>query len=115
MTDKVTVRIGIEKDADELWSMIFGSAGESWEWWQNVDFIEGDWDKAGRVFLAAANPDDPTDCYAEGTFDITDVVKALEELADHRGVMECLANEDFDSIYSDVVMQQMLYGEVVFG
>lgn len=116
MTDKVKVRITIEKDAADLWSMIFGASGESWEWWLNVDFLDGaDWDKPGRVFLAAANPDDPEDAYAEGTFTIEDVVRALEELSDHRAVMECLANEDFDAIYADVVMQQMLYGEVVFG
>ena len=117
MADKVKVKITIEKDADELWSMIFGAAGESWEWWLVVTFPEGDWDKAGTVYLEACDPDDPDDpkYHKEGTFTIDDVVRALEQLSDHPTVMECLANEDFDAVYSDVVMQQMLYGEVIFG
>jgi hypothetical protein len=118
MSDKVTVNVAKEYDADDLWSMIFGAAGETWNWWHSVDFLDGaDWDKAGRVYLEADDPDHEgeRDEFVNGTFTIDDVIKALTELADHPMVMRHLQNEDFDACSADCVMQQMLYGETVWG
>lgn len=118
MSDKVTVNVRREFDADELWSMIFGAGGETWAWWHNVDFLDGsDWDKHGRVYLEADDPDhegDPDECVG-AVFTIDDVVRALEELVDHSLVMRDLQREDFDASSADCVMQQMLYGEIVWG
>lgn len=118
MSDKVTVKVAKEYDADELWSMIFGAAGETWDWWLKVDFTEGGWDEHGTVMLQAWHPDD--EGYEEGQtcvgyFTISDVVAALEALSGNPFVMRHLSNEDFDAASSDCVMQQMLYGEVVWG
>ena len=39
--------------AVDMWCAVFGSAGESWEWWLDMRFVEGDWDVPGVVHLEA--------------------------------------------------------------
>ena len=49
------------------------------------------------------------------TFTIEDMVRALEESRDHPQIMRDLRSGDFDSIYGDYVIQQAIFGEVIFG
>lgn len=107
-------------DDEETWLDICGSAWESLPWWYTYDYEGGDWDKPCTLWVAIADPEDSeSDWFENGvitaTITIADLERALQELRDHPTVMECLINGDFDCIYGDVVMQQAIFGEVIYG
>jgi hypothetical protein len=113
-----TISIHYTMDDDDLWSDVMGSAWETCPWWFWLDYDGGDWDEPCTLWVAVANPDNDhwfEDGVLTATITIDDVVRALEELRDHPVVMECLRNQDFDAIYGDVVIQQAVLGEVIYG
>jgi hypothetical protein len=113
-----TVMLKYEIKDEDLWSSVCGSAWETCPWWWAADYEGGDWDEPCTLWVAIANPDDDhwfEDGLLTATITIDDIVRALEELRDHPAVMDCLRNDDFDSIYGDVVIQQAIFGDVIYG
>lgn len=111
------------ESADELWSNVFGSEGESMEWWDAQHFKDGaDWDKIGRVYMECCDPDDPTAMPISKEFGIYEVAQAFA-LAIVKGYRDACTGkrftlnsvEEMDACSSDVVMQIAVLGDVVYG
>lgn len=121
MSENIVVTIKRQMPPENLWSMICGSAWESWPWWYGWVYEGGDWDKPCDLWVLVDNPDyvgdSPlaADRCVSALITLPDLIRALEELADHRAVMEALIDDDFDAIYGDAVMQQAIFGDIVFG
>lgn len=122
MTDLTfTKTVTMTVDPNELWSNVFGTAGDSFWWWRIVDFIEGDWDTVGKVRLGIANPDDETKIKTK-TVGIDDVVAAVSKVLD-KGYRDACTGKpiavgpdmDWDACTSDCVLQVLVLGEVVYG
>jgi hypothetical protein len=115
---KYTKSVEVEVTDNELWEGTFGTSGEQWKWWTEVTFLgEADWDKIGQVRLSI-------DC--EGTkatkvVGIEDVRAAFQKvLSEGRDVDPCTGRfgtspTDWDACESDLVLQTMVLGSVVFG
>ena len=106
--------IGLE----EAWSDICGSSWEFMSWWYFYDYEGGDWDQPCTLWVGIADPDSEhwdEEGVITATFTFEDMVRALEELRDHPVIMDCLRGGDFDAIYGSVVIQQAIFGEVIYG
>lgn len=113
MSENIAVTIKRQMPPEDLWSMVCGSAWESWSWWRLLDYDGGDWDKPCNLWVLVENPYE--DGLLSAVITLPDILRALEELSDHRMVMQCLLNDDFDAVYGDAVMQQAIFGDIVFG
>ena len=111
------VMVTTEYDATELWSMIMGAGWETWDWWVELDYLGGDWDKPCMLRVTAWGDDEGADpaLYVIRDITIDDVVAALGALRAVPIVREHLSNEDFDAVSSDCVIQKIVYGEIVYG
>jgi len=114
-TDKVKVMLSLQFDVDELWQRVMGAGWESCPGWLAYDFVGGDWDKACILEVAAEDPDDD-DAAVTAYITVLDVVNALEELSleDH-WVVGDFVNENLDAMSSDAIMQQAVFGDIVYG
>ena len=103
----------LEVDDQELWSAVFGSAWESFgSHWHEVEYLEGDWDKVGKVRLVAI--DENTEETTEAIIGIDELLKALP-IANKQVYMDLLDFDEYDSICGDAVLQVCVLGEVVYG
>lgn len=105
-------------DVVDTWAAVCGSAWELESWWWAAEYEGGDWDDPCTLWVGIADPADEfwfTNGVITATFTTEDMVRALEELRDHPQVMRCLRSGDFDATYGDVVIQQAIFGEVIFG
>lgn len=125
--------VTFEIDDKELWSEVMGGAWEFCSWWRDVDYVVGEWDEPGEVWVVVEDPglnpwalieewgvtyldEIPEEEWtASARITIEDIARAIGELRDHASVMEALSGTGFDQISSDVVLQQAIFGEVVFG
>ena len=116
-TEKMTVIVPMRFDADELWSQIMGAGWDIWDWWVGCKYVGGDWDKHCTLVVTSWGEDEGDDpnLYITREITIDDVVLALEALKDYGMVSEHLANQDFDANTSDCIIQQIVYGEVIYG
>lgn len=117
MSSDKTVYIRTRYDSTDLWSMIMGAGWDTWDWWVAYRYEGGDWDEPCSLVVTAWGDDegeDP-DLYVTKEISIRDVVAALESLSGNALVSRHLANMDFDASSSDCVLQQCVYGEVVYG
>lgn len=109
-----TVNVTISIDRNRLWQMVCGSAWESWSWWLGWRYEGGDWDMPCNLWVIADDPDDDG-AAVTAVITVEDLANALTEMQDHAAVMECLVNDDFDAVYGDAVMQQAVFGQVIYG
>jgi hypothetical protein len=113
--DKILVMAPVDKD--ELWSNIFGSGYEyaTEGWLYSIDFPEGDWEKHGVAEVKYEDPD--TGTATRKTLTIVDIANAVSDLNEqgwtHCG--RCVILEDDDACVGDAVLQQALFGELIFG
>jgi hypothetical protein len=107
--------IQVEAPDESLWRGVFGTAGESMPWWREVTFIEGDWDTLGVVRLGVESPDDESETVTV-TVTITEVVAAYSAamVMGYGHVVSLSDPEDMDAVGSDVLLQIMALGEVVY-
>lgn len=104
----ITIKVHIKEE--DFWSEVMGAAWEVYPWWQSVTYLDGaDWDKMGKIRV---DHDDPEDL-KQGV--IADKVIDIDRLFDAHRELESDITEDFDSVSSDALMQQAVYGEVLFG
>lgn len=118
MSSKVVVAVRMELDAQKVWRSVFGSGFETCPWWTGAEFIEGDWDEVGKVEVSYADPDDydPLWSRVSKVLDLNDIVKALASLDEvYAYVVRDLMDENLDAITSDVIIQQAVFGEVIYG
>lgn len=113
----ITVKVTREMDRDELWSNVFGTAGESWSWWRSVTFHGGaSWETPGDSGYADLRIEDPDDESKTIVKIVTmdDVVYAAEWYV-AKGYERGSALDDLDAGASDLILQFMVFGEVVYG
>lgn len=113
----ITVKVSREMDRDELWSNVFGTAGESWSWWRGIAYRDGaTWEspgESGHVILRVEDPDNDGKVI-EKRVGIDDVVCAAEWYV-RSGYEKLAPLDDLDASASDVILQLMVFGEVVYG
>ena len=101
-------------DDYDLWRCVCGSGWESWSWWYTCWYEGGDWDDPCTLWVVIEDPD-YEDEWATATITVHDIARAIEEQHDHPDVIGALIRSDFDACWGDVVMQQAILGEVVYG
>jgi len=113
--DDTKILICFAKDKDDLWSDIFGGGWEYMEWWVNVDYQGGDWEKHGKAVITYMNPDDPSTTLSK-ELTVVDLANAWSALTES-GWHHCGNNtlDDPDACTSDAVLQQAVFGELIYG
>lgn len=98
--------------ADELWSNVMGSGWETWHWWLAVVYDDGaDWNIPGGVTLSIADPNKERGGLIK-RIGLSDIEVALSQLAMDGTPVNV---DDLDAITGDMVLQQAVLGEVVYG
>jgi hypothetical protein len=109
-----TVTITRKLDAVEFWSSIMGSTEFMGEQWLKVKYHgESDWDKPGSVTITADNGEEEV----AKTLTIEDLVQAYEAVI-ARPYYHCGGTIDIDNMdecASDIVLQQAVFGDVIYG
>jgi hypothetical protein len=118
------VIIPVKVEAGGLWSSVFGGG---WEFFgdhiKSVEFLNGSsWEEVGLARITGLDPKDE-DKTVTVEVGIHDLVEAYAELlsqdtyASHSMAQSFYGNSefDFDAMTSDCMLQQMLYGEIVYG
>lgn len=120
----MSIDITIHIPDEDIWASICGSAWESWSWWHYLDYDGGDWDKPCNLWVVVSDPweTDPDiddflgDSTITAVITLADIKRAINELSGHPYVMRAVMNHfDFDAVYGDAVMQQAVFGEIVYG
>lgn len=117
----VEIRTTITMDASELWCRVWGADPYTFgTWWRKVEWLDGaDWNKVGDG-VAVTLTDDPDGVSDERdwvTKVITpqDIADALSDPAFPDHLRQNILNDNADCIDADAVIQQVVFGEVVFG
>jgi hypothetical protein len=101
---------------NDIWADIFGSGYEYLDWIESIRFKKGaDWDVAGEVAISYVSQDDDGIVLDE-VFTAEEVFKAYEVI-DTSGYQHCGGCDlsDPDVCTTDMVLQQLVYGDVIFG
>ena len=109
----------VEVPDQELWSSVFGSAFETWDWWRAATFHgAADWNKIGTVTLMIDDPnfDEDGGQVITKTLDLDDVVAAVNAVT-KLGLLPypSLEDLDWDACDADVILQYAVLGDVVYG
>ncbi len=109
-----TVTITRTIDAVEFWSSIMGSTEFMGEQWLKVKYHgESDWDKPGSVIITADNGEEEV----SKTLTIEVLVQAYEAVI-AKPYYHCGGTVDIDNMdecASDIVLQQAVFGDVIYG
>jgi len=105
--------------ADEFWSNIMGSAWESYEWWLELEYLDGaEWDRVGRVRITVLDPSSDTDEAITKVIGLPDLIEAWDKAlrtCSTLGNSQPLNIEDLDAADGDCVLQIAVLGEVIYG
>lgn len=115
-SDKTTLTLSQEVDADEFFCSLLGSAWETWDWWHSAEFINGyEWDKYptnwDEPFLTVGicDPDDDDEfATVTKTLCLNDLLNAYRQNPVGRW-------DDHDACTGDAVFQTAVLGTVVYG
>ena len=106
-------------EVTEIWTEVFGSAGESFPWWRTVDYQDGaDWNIPGPVTLGIEDPDDEDNTITK-TVGPDDLLAAVAQAAGEGYLDACTGNPihlgmSWDAGSSDTVMQLLVLGRPVY-
>lgn len=120
MTETKYVKIEVQVEAEEFWSNTLGSGWEGGYAWQKIKYNgDAEWNKMGTFDLTYLDPtdDDEEKTLTKKDIGIEDLVRAYSELAT-AGFHHCgsaLNWQDQDLCSSDAILQQLVYGEVIYG
>jgi hypothetical protein len=113
---QMTVTIKKHMEDTDFWSSIMGGTEFVNEWWLKVRYHgESNWDKPGSVTITAL--DGETDEPVSKTLTIEDLVTAYEAVI-AKPYYHCggtIDIDDMDECASDIVLQQAMFGDVVYG
>lgn len=107
---KILVCHAVNKN--ELWSDVFGSGLEHYEWWLGVEFLEGDWNVSGIAKVTYLNEDNKR---ASKLIGIVDIANAYSSLASS-GWEHCCGDsiDEPDGCTSDAIMQVAIFNELIY-
>ena len=110
-----------DEDAREqaAWQAVFGSMGHVYEWFKEINYTDTEttWEVPGEVEVIAEDPNDETKTITK-TLDAADLVRAYDQLRAAGGGTHCGSCDliyDPDECTSDLLLQQAMYGEIVYG
>lgn len=104
-----TVLITRRIDAAEFWSEIFGSGLETWPWWQEFTFLDGaEWDRPGLVRVRYEYQENKFNNAAVSLEDLVNAYNVL--IKDYR-----LDIDNLDAGTADLILQQAIFGQVIYG
>ncbi len=110
-----TVTITRTMDAKEFWSSIMGSTEFIGEQWVKVRYHgDADWDVPGIVTITAEDGDGEQ---TSKSLTIEDLVQAYEAVI-AKPYYHCGGTVDIDNMdecASDIVLQQAVFGDVIYG
>jgi hypothetical protein len=110
----MSVTIPFVMKDEEFWSEVLGSTEFTNEWWLRVKYLDGaSWDKPGLVQLTIGD--------GEGndltrTLSLADIVEAYKAVVE-QGYHHCGSKIDIfnmDECASDIVLQQAMFGDVIY-
>lgn len=113
----VTINAPYIIDADVLWRRVWGANPESFgSWWRGIEFVDCDWDRigGGLVHVTMENPDDDGTVIERGIV-LDDIVAALSDLTFPDHLRQEILDDRADCISADAVIQQIVYGEIIYG
>lgn len=105
-------------NAQTVWEAVNGGLAD-YSWWVSFEYGEEgtDWDTPGTLIVEAEDPD-----FEEGsrhtiikTFTAVDLLDAYNALEFQTHCGSCHLIEDPDMCSSDLILQQAMYGEILFG
>ena len=118
MTNNVytTISVPYTIDTTNLWSRIWGSDPYAFgSWWRNVEWLDGsDWNKVGTVRVTLEDPEDEEKTVTRDV-SINDIATALSAPSFPHHLRQNIMDDNADCIDSDAVIQQIVYGEIIFG
>lgn len=111
----MSVTIPFVMKDEEFWSEVLGSTEFTFSWWRRVKYLgDADWDKPGIVELTIEDPE------GEGTITkaltLADLVSAYYVVVE-KGYHHCGSKIDIfnmDECASDIVLQQAMFGDVIY-
>lgn len=116
------VRINVEVPAEELWSAVFGSGFESDavndEWLTGIKFIDGSWGIPGVVELTYLDEDEKPHKQFYNAHDLAGALStAMAKGYNHSpcGGKIDMDFSNYDSCVGDLLLQVMVYGELIYG
>ena len=116
------VRINVEVPAKELWSAVFGSGflwdGVNDEWLMGIKFIDGAWDVPGVVELTYLDEDEKPHKQFYNAHDLAGALSTSMAKGYNHSPCGCKIDMDFsnyDSCVGDLLLQVMVYGELIYG
>lgn len=117
MNQFITITTQHTVDAKAFASSILGSAFDSYDWYEGVEYVEGcDWDvipshlDASFVEVCMENPESGSR-FVTKSLSVNDLKRAYEEVA-----KSCRVDwEDIDADLGDRIIQHAVLGEYVYG
>ncbi len=119
--------ISINVCDEDVWEATFGVSAESMPWYRDLTFISGDWETPGvvRVYMADPDNEDDDDKVRGGIYGITDVRQAWQDVINGKGSkdghyyhcggpVDSGSIEDSDSCAGDLVLQMLVFGEIIY-
>ena len=115
----IVIAVTIERDRAECEVASFGSGCMSYPWWVSVE-RHGDTVLAGEPVWKVTwiDPDDASDSPDGGQAYLTAhdmAVNAGKLAATRPSLSRALTDHDLDSDAADVILQQTVFGEVIYG
>lgn len=115
---EITIKYQIEDK--QLWSSVFGATDFPESWYQGLKWIEGDWETPGKVLFKMDDPNEENG-FVQKEVDMAVLLKAFEEVMNKEGgYWHCNMRVDtdfdnYDSCVADIIIQQAVYGDYVYG
>jgi hypothetical protein len=100
-------------NTEEFWLNVVGSGFETWSWWTGWVFDRGySWEVPGAILVDAIDPDTGEVLAIDHRVTLYDMAQAYSHLVSN-GYR--LVWDDLDASGADCIIQQCVFGEVVFG
>lgn len=110
---------GQKISADDLWLGVFGSGVNQFSWWQSFAFANGDIERAGRALVTGERVSEGGWDYPVRAWITADDLAQAAELVLGRYVQTLTRRpfelDNLDADAADVILQQAVFGEVIYG
>lgn len=120
MNEKNTesIVIPIVMDKNYLWSNVFGSWNGAFPWWVSIEYFgDTDWDTYGAVKITYLVDVDNSEETASKILRVEDIADAYASVVanQYHHCGETVNIDRMDECASDLVLQQAVFGDVIYG
>ena len=101
---------------ERLLEQLLDSGADVWSWWSELDQVRVD----ETMHFCLRGDDDGMGNEFSALVSVADAVRILQSVIDEnkpgaRAIVTAFMNEDFDADISDIALQYLAFGSVVFG